>query len=119
MGFAGGVLVLLILSLLVRIGRSNAEGDAVHSLRTNLQDPNNVLQSWDPTLVNPCAWFNVTCNSDNSVIRVDLAALSGQLVLQLGLLKNFQYLEFYSNNLSGPILKDLGNLTNLVSLDLS
>lgn len=120
MGFAGGVLVLLILTLLVRIGHSNVEGDALHSLRTNLQDPNHVLQSWDPTLVNPCTWFHVTCNSDNSVIRVDLgnAALSGQLVPQLGLLKNLQYLELYSNNLSGPIPKDLGNLTNLVSLDL-
>lgn len=45
-------------------------GDALHSLRTNLNDPNNVLQSWDPTLVNPCTWFHVTCNNDNSVIRV-------------------------------------------------
>ncbi|GMP46156.1 hypothetical protein CsSME_00014422 [Camellia sinensis var. sinensis] len=99
---------------------ANMEGDALHSLRTNLIDPNNVLQSWDPTLVNPCTWFHVTCNNDNSVIRVDLgnAALSGQLVPQLGMLKNLQYLELYSNNISGPIPSDLGNLTNLVSLDL-
>uniref|UniRef100_A0A5B7BUZ3 non-specific serine/threonine protein kinase n=1 Tax=Davidia involucrata TaxID=16924 RepID=A0A5B7BUZ3_DAVIN len=99
---------------------ANMEGDALHSLRTNLEDPNNVLQSWDPTLVNPCTWFHVTCNNDNSVIRVDLgnAALSGQMVPQLGLLKNLQYLELYSNNISGPIPTDLGNLTNLVSLDL-
>ncbi|XP_022718203.1 somatic embryogenesis receptor kinase 1 isoform X2 [Durio zibethinus] len=99
---------------------ANVEGDALHSLRTNLNDPNNVLQSWDPTLVNPCTWFHVTCNNDNSVIRVDLgnAALSGQLVPQLGLLKNLQYLELYSNNISGPIPSDLGNLTSLVSLDL-
>ncbi|KAI8536093.1 hypothetical protein RHMOL_Rhmol10G0229100 [Rhododendron molle] len=94
--------------------------DALHSLRTNLEDPNNVLQSWDPTLVNPCTWFHVTCNTDNSVIRVDLgnAALSGQLVPQLGELTNLQYLELYSNNLSGPIPSAIGNLTNLVSLDL-
>ncbi|KAJ0087161.1 hypothetical protein Patl1_07905 [Pistacia atlantica] len=99
---------------------ANMEGDALHSLRTNLNDPNNVLQSWDPTLVNPCTWFHVTCNNDNSVIRVDLgnAALSGQLVSQLGSLKNLQYLELYSNNISGPIPNDLGNLTSLVSLDL-
>ncbi|KAF8411546.1 hypothetical protein HHK36_004100 [Tetracentron sinense] len=99
---------------------ANMEGDALHNLRTNLEDPNNVLQSWDPTLVNPCTWFHVTCNNDNSVIRVDLgnAMLSGQLVPQLGQLKNLQYLELYSNNISGQIPSDLGNLTSLVSLDL-
>uniref|UniRef100_A0A6V7QRP3 Leucine-rich repeat-containing N-terminal plant-type domain-containing protein n=1 Tax=Ananas comosus var. bracteatus TaxID=296719 RepID=A0A6V7QRP3_ANACO len=75
---------------------ANMEGDALHTLRTNLNDPNNVLQSWDPTLVNPCTWFHVTCNNDNSVIRVEL----------------------YSNNISGIVPTDLGNLTNLVSLDL-
>ncbi|KAJ6379380.1 hypothetical protein OIU76_016082 [Salix suchowensis] len=114
---------LLILALLMHpawLVLGNMEGDALHSLRSNLYDPNNVLQSWDPTLVNPCTWFHVTCNNDNSVIRVDLgnAALSGQLVPQLGLLKNLQYLELYSNNISGPIPSDLGNLTTLVSLDL-
>ncbi|WCJ40096.1 BRI1-associated receptor kinase [Euphorbia peplus] len=98
----------------------NAEGDALNALKTNLLDPNNVLQSWDPTLVNPCTWFHVTCNSDNSVTRVDLgnANLSGQLVPQLGGLPNLQYLELYSNNISGRIPEELGNLTNLVSLDL-
>ncbi|KAK6246516.1 hypothetical protein SCA6_009606 [Theobroma cacao] len=115
-------LVWLIFALLhpLWLISANVEGDALHSLRTNLNDPNNVLQSWDPTLVNPCTWFHVTCNNDNSVIRVDLgnAALSGQLVPQLGLLKNLQYLELYSNNISGQIPSDLGNLTSLVSLDL-
>ncbi|XP_008804489.2 somatic embryogenesis receptor kinase 2 isoform X1 [Phoenix dactylifera] len=99
---------------------ANVEGDALHTLRTNLNDPSNVLQSWDPTLVNPCTWFHVTCNNDNSVIRVDLgnAQLSGTLVPQLGQLKNLQYLELYSNNISGTIPTELGSLTNLVSLDL-
>ncbi|XP_062100948.1 somatic embryogenesis receptor kinase 2-like isoform X3 [Humulus lupulus] len=113
-------LILVVHPLWVIMVSANREGDALHSLRTNLQDPNNVLQSWNPTLVNPCTWFHVTCNNDNSVIRVDLgnAALSGQLVPQLGLLKNLQYLELYSNNISGTIPSDLGNLTSLVSLDL-
>ncbi|OMO68155.1 hypothetical protein CCACVL1_20059 [Corchorus capsularis] len=95
-------------------------GDALNALKTNLADPNNVLQSWDPTLVNPCTWFHVTCNSENSVTRVDLgnANLSGQLVPQLGGLSNLQYLELYSNNISGIIPEELGNLANLVSLDL-
>nr|ABS11235.2 somatic embryogenesis receptor kinase 1 [Cyclamen persicum]AEB40066.1 somatic embryogenesis receptor kinase 1 [Cyclamen persicum] len=111
-------LIMVVHPLMVTL--ANIEGDALHSLRTNLVDPNNVLQSWDPTLVNPCTWFHVTCNNENSVIRVDLgnAALSGQLVTQLGLLKNLQYLKLSSNSITGPIPSDLGNLTNLVSLDL-
>ncbi|KAF6175655.1 hypothetical protein GIB67_022657 [Kingdonia uniflora] len=115
----GFVWLLLVFHPLTTI-YANQEGDALHSLRSNLADPNNVLQSWDPTLVNPCTWFHVTCNNDNSVIRVDLgnAALSGTLVPQLGQLKSLQYLELYSNNISGQIPSDLGNLTNLVSLDL-
>ncbi|KAM3190468.1 hypothetical protein ACQJBY_068521 [Aegilops geniculata] len=110
---------LLLLHQAARV-LANTEGDALHSLRTNLNDPNNVLQSWDPTLVNPCTWFHVTCNNDNSVIRVDLgnAALFGTLVPQLGQLKTLQYLELYSNNITGTIPSELGNLTNLISLDL-
>ncbi|KAM7470439.1 hypothetical protein LguiA_008622 [Lonicera macranthoides] len=100
--------------------RYACKGDALSALKSNLADPNNVLQSWDPTLVNPCTWFHVTCNSANSVTRVDLgnANLSGGLVPQLGSLPELQYLELYSNNISGRIPVELGNLTNLVSLDL-
>nr|AKJ80192.1 somatic embryogenesis receptor-like protein kinase [Anthurium andraeanum] len=114
--------LLCMIVLLHPIARilANVEGDALNSLKTNLHDPSNVLQSWDPTLVNPCTWFHVTCNNDNNVIRVDLgnAALSGSLVPQLGLLKSLQYLELYSNNISGEIPIELGNLSSLVSLDL-
>ncbi|KAK4254296.1 hypothetical protein QN277_009698 [Acacia crassicarpa] len=112
-------LAILVLDLVIKVS-GNAEGDALNALRTSMADPNNVLQSWDPTLVNPCTWFHVTCNSDNSVTRVDLgnANLSGQLVPQLGQLSNLQYLELYSNNISGKIPDELGNLTSLVSLDL-
>nr|XP_016511692.1 PREDICTED: uncharacterized protein LOC107828830 [Nicotiana tabacum] len=68
-------------------------GDALNSLKTNLADPISVLQRWDPTLVNPCTWFHVICNLENSVTRVDLgnANLSGQLVPQLGQLQKLQY----------------------------
>ncbi|KAK8564178.1 hypothetical protein V6N12_036309 [Hibiscus sabdariffa] len=111
--------LVFVLDLVFRVS-ANAEGDALNALKNQLVDPNNVLQSWDATLVNPCTWFHVTCNNDNSVTRVDLgnANLTGQLVPQLGQLLNLQYLELYSNNISGIIPEDLGNLTNLVSLDL-
>ena len=49
------------------------EGDILYKQRQVWKDTNNVLQSWDPTLVNPCTWFHVTCNNDNAVIRVYVA----------------------------------------------
>ncbi|XP_068662248.1 leucine-rich repeat protein 1-like [Aristolochia californica] len=98
----------------------NSEGDALYTLRRSLSDPDNVLQSWDPTLVNPCTWFHITCNQDNRVTRVDLgnSNLSGHLVPDLGKLKHLQYLELYKNNIQGTIPSELGNLESLISLDL-
>jgi hypothetical protein len=58
-------LVFFSWNMLLRV-----EGDILYKQRLAWKDPNNVLQSWDPTLVNPCTWFHVTCNNDNSVIRV-------------------------------------------------
>lgn len=116
-----------LVSLLVLFGCSfvilvscNSEGDALHTFRRSLSDPDNVLQSWDPTLVNPCTWFHVTCNQDNLVTRVDLgnSRLSGHLIPELGNLEHLQYLELYKNKISGKIPEELGKLKNLVSLDL-
>eukprot|EP00249_Psilotum_nudum_P019221 c27150_g2_i1 orf=148-540(+) len=53
-----GWLVRLLPLLLhsVTFAFANSEGDALHNLRQALTDPSHVLQSWDPTLVNPCTW---------------------------------------------------------------
>ncbi|CAB83146.1 leucine-rich repeat protein LRP-like [Arabidopsis thaliana] len=85
----------LILTLaLIRLTEANSEGDALHALRRSLSDPDNVVQSWDPTLVNPCTWFHVTCNQHHQVTRLDLgnSNLSGHLVPELGKLEHLQYL---------------------------
>ncbi|KAK2371725.1 leucine-rich repeat protein [Trifolium repens] len=99
---------------------TNSEGNALHALRTRLSDPNNVLQSWDPTLVNSCTWFHVTCDSNNHVIRLDLgnSNISGSLGPELAQLTHLQYLELYNNNINGNIPEELGNLKNLISMDL-
>ncbi|XP_031131097.1 BRASSINOSTEROID INSENSITIVE 1-associated receptor kinase 1-like isoform X2 [Ipomoea triloba] len=117
---SGWTLLFCLLSpfLQLPLVSGNAEGDTLNALKINLDDPNNVLQSCDSTLVNPCTWFHVTCSPDNSVTRVDYANLTGQLVPHLDLLSNLQYLELYSKNISGITPNELGNLTNLVSLDL-
>ncbi|KAK4764150.1 hypothetical protein SAY87_013588 [Trapa incisa] len=87
---------------------------------SEVKDPDGMLENWDPTLVDPCTWFHVTCNSDNRVTQLDLgnAKLSGRLVPELGKLGLLQYPELYMNNLEGPIPKEIGGLKSLVSLDL-
>eukprot|EP00249_Psilotum_nudum_P004288 c17819_g1_i1 orf=532-999(+) len=99
---------------------ASREVDALHAFRQAVYDPNNVLDSWDPTLVDPCTWFHVTCNQNKVVTRIDLprSALSGALVPELADLKFLQYLELYNNNFSGSIPGELGRLTQLLSLDL-
>ena len=65
-------LVALAVLSVMRVGlvRGHSEGDALYTLRRSLFDPDNVLQSWDPNLVNPCTWFHITCNQDGRVTRV-------------------------------------------------
>ncbi|XP_057771255.1 leucine-rich repeat protein 1-like isoform X2 [Salvia miltiorrhiza] len=111
--------LLLLIHLIAPI-YANLEGDALYALRRAVNDPENVLQSWDPTLVDPCTWFHVTCDAQNRVTRLDLgnAKLSGKLVPELGKLQRLQYLEVYMNKLMGPIPAELGQLRSLVSLDL-
>ncbi|KAK6241165.1 hypothetical protein QUC31_015176 [Theobroma cacao] len=113
----------LLLSFLLFLSpaiSTNSEGNALHALRSRLSDPTNVLQSWDPTLVNPCTWFHVTCDSNNHVIRLDLgnSNISGILGPELGQLQHLQYLELYKNDIRGKIPKELGNLKDLVGMDL-
>ncbi|KAJ4883594.1 Leucine-rich repeat (LRR) family protein [Raphanus sativus] len=110
----------LTLALIHHPVDANSEGDALYALRRSLSDPDHVLQSWDPTLVNPCTWFHVTCNQDSRVTRVDLgnSNLSGHLAPELGKLEHLQYLELYKNNIKGTIPSELENLKNLISLDL-
>ncbi|KAG0529910.1 hypothetical protein BDA96_05G138100 [Sorghum bicolor] len=132
--------VLGYLVALAALASCSTEGDILYKQRLAWKDPKNVLRSWDPKLANPCTWFHVTCNNDNSVIRVDLgnAGISGPLIPDLGGLKNLQYLNhltgaipttlgtigtlrylrLYKNKLTGSIPESLGNLTNLVILDL-
>ncbi|XP_022157344.1 leucine-rich repeat protein 1 isoform X2 [Momordica charantia] len=107
-------LLLVALSSVLQVAHANSEGDALYTLRRSLSDPDNVLQSWDPTLVNPCTWFHITCNQDNRVTRVDLgnSNLSGHLVPELGRLEHLQYF------IHGTIPDELGNLKSLISLDL-
>ncbi|XP_024521780.1 leucine-rich repeat protein 1 [Selaginella moellendorffii] len=114
------LVTLVVVALLFENGKANREGEALAAFKEALVDPNGVLDSWDPSLVNPCTWFRVTCNSDDFVMRIDLenASLRGRLVPHLASLRHLQYLELNNNLLSGSIPRELGELKELISLDL-
>ncbi|CAN1130446.1 Leucine-rich repeat protein 2 [Linum perenne] len=120
-----GLFVLLLAATLLKVegqGSSTSDEQALTSLRSSLSDPDNVLNSWDPTLVDPCTWSHVTCNNDNRVTRLSLEdnKLNGEIPAELGNLKNLIALDLYNNSLSGSIPSSLGSsLQSLKFLDVS
>ncbi len=72
----------------------------------------------------PCEnnWHGITCNSSNSsVVQINLPSnnLSGYIPTELGNLANLQYLYLQNNQLSGAIPTTIGNMNSLRTLDLS
>ncbi|VAH80866.1 unnamed protein product [Triticum turgidum subsp. durum] len=119
---AGALGLALVAAFALALAGANSEGDALSALRRSLRDPGGVLQSWDPTLVNPCTWFHVTCDRDNRVTRLDLGNLnlSGHLVPELGKLEHLQYLRrLNGNRLTGPIPRELAGISSLKVVDVS
>ncbi|CAI0627450.1 unnamed protein product [Linum tenue] len=114
-------LLLAILPLMVPHATANLEGDALFALRRAVKDPGLKLQSWDPTLVDPCTWFHVTCDSDNRITRLELYMneLMGPIPKELGNLKSLLSLDLYHNNLTGSIPSSLSKLSNLKFLRLN
>ncbi|XP_076922388.1 uncharacterized protein LOC143584169 [Bidens hawaiensis] len=114
------LIVVVTLSAITSMVTANSDVDALIALRLSLNDPDNVLQGWDPSFDNPCTWSYVTCDQDNRVTRLDLGyhKLSGSLVPELGNIDSLRYLEVYGNNIQGSIPEEIGNLKNLIGLDL-
>ncbi|KAH9330451.1 hypothetical protein KI387_002559, partial [Taxus chinensis] len=100
---------------------ANEEVDALIDVKNMMHDPQNVLQSWDPFLVDPCTWFHITCDNNGRVTRIDLAlsGLSGTLSPRIGDLPNLQYLHLFRNLLSGNLPASLGKLKNLIALTVN
>ncbi|KAG2618480.1 hypothetical protein PVAP13_3NG079612 [Panicum virgatum] len=101
---AAAVLIVAVVSA----AAANKDADSLTALRNGLKDPGGALASWDPSLVNPCTWFHVTCDGSNRVILLDLGRLklSGPLAPELGQLDQLKFMYgCWSNGLGPFILK--------------
>ncbi|KAJ3694282.1 hypothetical protein LUZ60_009762 [Juncus effusus] len=99
----------------------NYEVVALVAIKTQLDDPYNVLENWDINSVDPCSWRMVTCNSDGYVSALGLPSqsLSGTLSPGIANLTRLQSVLLQNNGIAGPIPSDIGKLERLQTLDLS
>jgi hypothetical protein len=114
------LLCLPWLLLMPHIAATNADGMALKAVQESLIDPRNVFSTWDITLVTPCTWTNIACDSQNHVINLNLGSqgLLGTLSPQIGNLLFLQSLNLQNNSISGGIPATIGQLTQLTSLFL-
>ncbi|XP_073388784.1 LRR receptor kinase BAK1 isoform X2 [Physcomitrium patens] len=94
----------------------NPEVKSLFAIKRALQDPLNVLASWDSNYMSPCTFAFVDCDSNNSINGLELPrnGLSGSLSPLIGSLSNLHRLNLFSC----AIPNSLVNLKNLVSLNL-
>ncbi|KAK6922253.1 Protein kinase domain [Dillenia turbinata] len=99
----------------------NYEVVALMAIKSNLNDPYNVLEGWDSNSVDPCGWRMITCTPDGYVLALGLPSqnLSGTLSSGIGNLTYLQSVLLQNNAISGPIPEAIGRLEKLETLDLS
>ncbi|KAK8484071.1 hypothetical protein V6N11_002288 [Hibiscus sabdariffa] len=99
----------------------NYEVVALMAIKSDLNDPYNVLENWDSNSVDPCSWRMITCSPDGYVSALGLPSqsLSGTLSPLIGNLSELQSVLLQNNVISGPIPATIGKLEKLQTLDLS
>ncbi|XP_057737394.1 MDIS1-interacting receptor like kinase 2-like [Arachis stenosperma] len=113
--------VVLLLALLC--GGSEREAKALLRWKETLP-AQPILDSWafQAQTQSPCSWRGITCDSQGSVVVINLArtGLTGTLEnLDLTAFPNLLQLDLRRNNLTGTIPQNIGILSKLQFLDLS
>jgi hypothetical protein len=98
------------------------ERSALIDLYNSTNGPNWTSHSgWLGAVGTECNWYGVTCNAGSTVIYLsfNFNQLNGTIPDSLGNLINILEIDLSSNQLSGSIPSSLGNLTHLNGLNLS
>ncbi|XP_010533910.1 PREDICTED: protein NSP-INTERACTING KINASE 3 [Tarenaya hassleriana] len=120
LGFLVLVLLLDVSAATLSPSGINYEVVALMAIKSELNDPYNVLENWDVNSVDPCSWRMVTCSYGYvSSLGLPSQSLSGTLSPRIGNLTNLQSVLLQNNAISGPIPDTIGRLEKLQTLDLS
>ncbi|TKY67994.1 LRR receptor serine/threonine-protein kinase [Spatholobus suberectus] len=116
-------MLVVLLALCVCEGTSGlTQAEALLRWKQSLPDQP-IFDSWViNSTASPCSWRGITCDSQGSVTIINLAytGLAGTLRnLNLSVFSNLLRLDLKENNLTGPILQNIGVLSKLQFLDLS
>eukprot|EP00261_Vitis_vinifera_P028528 XP_010662782.1 PREDICTED: receptor-like protein 12 [Vitis vinifera] len=106
-----------------KVGCRERERQALLHFKQGVVDDDGVLSSWGngEDKRDCCKWRGVKCNNQTGhVIRLDLHAqsLGGKIGPSLAELQHLKHLNLSSNDFEGILPTQLGNLSNLQSLDL-
>ncbi|XP_059661324.1 leucine-rich repeat receptor-like serine/threonine-protein kinase At1g17230 [Cornus florida] len=113
------LLMICLTMIVVSVESLNEEGTILLEFERSLGDPNNNLQSWNSSDLNPCNWSGIGCNNDFKVASIHLSCLnlSNNLPSTICKLPYLTELNVSKNFISGPI-PDLSSCHNLEILDL-
>ncbi|KAK9159426.1 hypothetical protein Syun_005767 [Stephania yunnanensis] len=126
--FCAQVLVLVVVVVVVMASHCTASSqlnDDVLGLivfKSDLQDPNSWLSSWNEDDDSPCSWRYIRCNPRTgrvTQVSLDGLGLKGKIGRGLEKLQSLQALSLSHNNFTGSITPDLSLLSRLRNLNLS
>lgn len=95
---------------------------ALIALYNSTNGPNWWIRTKWLTATDPCTWFRVVCSTAPAHVqslRLDDNGLTGTLPSELGDLSELVTLDLASNEVSGPIPAELGELTRLQTLSMT
>ncbi|CAL4926861.1 unnamed protein product [Urochloa decumbens] len=113
--------IILVLASLLTISATNSEGDALLDMKLKLKATGNQLSDWNWRQINPCTWYSVVCDNNNSVVEVTLPSMgfTGVLSPRIGELKHLNVLILSENRLSGTIPDTLASIPSLRDIRLA
>ena len=119
-GLITAVFLLIVFSSIDVYCASTAEREALIALYNSTDGHNWTYNTgWLGESGTECSWYGVTCQ-DSNITRIILNSnqLSGSIPPEIGDLTNLTHLYLYYNQLSGSIPPEIGNLASLTYLSL-